>query len=289
MELKLVQRIAISYYKTKFKAIGALSPKKAAESALTLFCTPYNRNKKYKRPPVFHKAQPLRFSFDGLELKGFRFAHATTNGKRILICHGFDSCSYKFEKYVTGLQKEGFEVLAFDAPAHGLSPGKTINALIYSRAILGFIEQFGAVDGIMAHSLGGLAVALAIEQLTEKHPQKIVLIAPATETQSSINQFLHFIPLVDKTKEEFIQLIQQLAQKPISWFSVTRAVQNIPSNILWIHDKDDKICPYTDTIPAQQLQLPHVQFMITETLGHNKIYREQKVSKEIINFFATSF
>jgi len=286
MELKLVQRIAIGYYRTKFKALGAVAPRKAAESAFTLFCTPYNRKKKYKRPPVFHKAQTNNLDFEGHQLKTYRFVNPHHNGKKILICHGFDSCSYKFEKYVTGLLQHGFEVIAFDAPAHGLSSGKTINALLYSRAIIKVIEQVGGVDGIMAHSLGGIATALAVEQLSNNHPEKIVLIAPATETSSAIHHYLGLIPLPEKTKAEFYQLIEALAQKPIEWFSVTRAVQQIPSSVLWIHDKDDKICPYADTLAAQALQLPHVQFVITEGLGHNKIYRDNAVCSSIFYFFS---
>jgi pimeloyl-ACP methyl ester carboxylesterase len=285
MELKLVQRIAIGYYKAKFKALGSLSPRKAAESAFTLFCTPYNRKKKYERPAIFHKAQIVQFEAEGFALTGFIFKNPKPNGKRILICHGFDSCSYKFDKYVSGLLHEGFEVAAFDAPGHGLSKGNTINALLYSRCIKAFVAQFGKVDDIMAHSLGGLATVLAVEQFETNQPEKIVLIAPATETTSAIDHFLRLIPLPPKTAQEFQALIEDLAQKPISWFSVTRAIQSISSQVLWIHDKDDKICPYQDTIPAQNMQLPHVTFIITETLGHNKIYRDNTVSKEIIQYF----
>ncbi len=81
------------------------------------------------------------------------------NGQKILIAHGFSSYSYKFEKYVQPLLKDGFEVVAFDAPAHGLSEGKMINALIYKRFLQLLEEKHGPINGFIAHSLGGLAVA----------------------------------------------------------------------------------------------------------------------------------
>jgi hypothetical protein len=50
---------------------------------------------------------------------------------------------------------------------------------------------------------------------------------------------------------------------------------------LWIHDKKDRICPFSDTLQAQKNAKPHQEFFITEGLGHNKVYRDQGVMKKI--------
>lgn len=286
MKLKLGQRIAIGYYKTKIKTIGLLSKRKAAEKAFKLFCTPYSGKPKRKAPAVFHHAKKLTATINDLTIRGWQWQpEHYANGQKILIVHGFDSCSYKFDKYIKLLTHEGYTVLAFDAPGHGISDGKMVNALMLKNTLLEIEKQFGLLYGIMAHSLGGIAAALAAEEITTL--QKLILIAPATETQRAIDNFFKFVPLGNTIKEELIEYIIELAQQPLSYFSVVRSVQQHNKPTLWLHDQDDWICPYEDVLPAQKLQLPHVEFYITKGMGHSKIYRDQKVSKRIIEFFNT--
>ncbi len=286
MKMKLAQRLLIGYYKTKLKTIGVLSPRKAAESAFRLFCTPFSRKKKRKEPPVFHKAEKLSFDLDGSVIRGFRWKPEHPNGKTILICHGFSSYAYKFEKYISPLKKEGFTVLAFDAPAHGNSDGKLINAAIYKKAILKIEQQFGPVYGIMGHSLGGLAASLAFEEFSDNQNRKLVLVAPATETQRALDHFFTIIPVDEKVKHAFEQMLSEIADQPVSYYSVSRVVKNISANVLWIHDKHDTICPFEDVKPVISLKLPHVRFLITEELGHSKVYKDNKICTEIVHFFS---
>jgi pimeloyl-ACP methyl ester carboxylesterase len=288
MKMKLAQRLIIGYYKTKLKTIGYVSPKKAAEIAYELFCTPLGRRRRSKRkePPVFHKAEKLSFNYNGLTIRGFRWKPDHSNGKQILLIHGFSSYSYQFEKYIPLLKKEGFTVLAFDAPAHGISEGKYINAHIYKETILQIESIFGPLYGLMGHSLGGLAAALAFEQLSEIHKRKLVLIAPATETVRAISHFFSIIPVEEKTKLAFNQLINELTHHPISYFSVSRVAKEIKAPVLWIHDQQDTICTFEDVKPLLSVNLPHVQFYITEGLGHSKVYKDNKVCTEIAHFFS---
>ncbi len=282
MKLTLKQRIAVNFYTTKFKAIGLMSAKRAAEKAFELFCTPLNKKTKRKEPPIFHHAEKITFQLDELTIRGWRWKPEKWNGKKILICHGFDSYSYKFEKYVSLFKKEGFEVLAFDAPAHGISDGKLINAILYSKMILKIDALFGSLFAIIGHSLGGLAATLAATKLTNL--KKLVLIAPATETTRAVDNFLQLIQLTDEVRLAFIALIFKKAQMPYADISVSKNISLVSANTMWLHDTEDKICPFEDVQKVQQINLPKVHFYITHGLGHNKIYKENSVAKEIIHF-----
>lgn len=280
----LKQRIAIKYYKTKLNTIALVSPRLAAEKALDLFCTPFGKRNKLHAPPVFHHAEKLSFELKNkLIVNGWRWKSDQPNPKKILIAHGFNSYSYKFEKYVSLLKTEGFEVLAFDAPAHGMSEGKRVNALVYRNMILEIEKKYGQLFGIIAHSLGGLSAALAAEKI--KTLQKLVLIAPATETYRAVDNFFNLIQLNHSYKKEFEEVLSELAGEPISYFSVSRALTNIAANILWLHDTEDMVCSFEDVLPVQRMNLPSVQFYITNGLGHSRIYKENKVAKQIVSFF----
>lgn len=285
MKLKLKQKIAIQLYKTKFKAIALVSNKKAAESLFKLFCTPYSGKPKRKEPPFFKKATTLNILFEGMTIKGWQWIPANCNGSKVLVVHGFDSCSYKSESIIQKLYASGYQVLAFDAPGHGISDGKTVNAKQFSECINNINEKFGTLYAIVAHSFGGMAAALATENYLPQL-QKLVLIAPATETRRAIDNFFIFLKMPIKLKPEFDNIIKGLSGKDVAYFSVARAVENIKNNILWIHDKKDFICPIDDVIPVQEKHLPNVQFYITKGLGHNAIYRSSSVLQQIDAFLA---
>src|SRR5919107_327785 len=216
--MKLIQRIVLLYYRIKLRALEFVFPSKAAEEAFELFCTPYSKRKIYEEPIIFKQAAKISFAFQKHKIFGFQWIPETRNGRKLLICHGFDSNSYRFEQYIEPLLNNGFEVFAFDAPAHGLSTGKTITALLYSDMIAEVDSHYGPFYGIIAHSFGGIAVALAIEKFKNNVLQKLVLIAPATETTRSLNDFCNYLDISKKLKKGMEKLIVQIGGQPASWY-----------------------------------------------------------------------
>ncbi len=281
--MNLAQRIAINFYKTKINALAVISPQKAAEFTFKIFCTPYSGKPVRPEPTNFQEAESITFKFEDLTIRGWHWHPKEPNGKKILINHGFDSYSYRFEKYIQPLLKAGFEVFAFDAPGHGISDGKTINALYYSQCMIEFNNTYGPLYGIMAHSIGGLAASLAAAHLPKL--EKLVLIAPAVETTTAINGFIKFLDLDNDIIQLLTDYIVDFSQKPITYFATSTAVQKLTVPTLWLHDTEDAICPFEDVKPVQALNLPHIEFYITTGLGHSKIYRESKTVKTILNFF----
>lgn len=286
MKLKLAQRVVISYYRTKLKAISYISVDKAAKKAFDLFCTPYSGKPKRKAPPIFKHAEKISFIIEGIKVRGFHWMPENPTGKKILIVHGFDSCCYKFDRYISPLKKMGYEVYAFDAPGHGISDGKFINSLLYSRMILEIDKLYGPIYGIMAHSLGGLAASLAFEKLKDTDSKKLILIAPAVDSDYALDHFCNMLRLDNVLKTSIQELILSIAKQPLSYFSTARAIKNFNSTVLWLHDKEDRICPYSHVMPVIAAQPAHIKFFITENLGHSGIYKDNKVKKEILAFLA---
>ena len=130
--MKLKQKVAIGYIRAKFKMICAVSKRLAAEKAFDLFCTPFMKSR-VRTPTIFEQAEPLHFKLNGLKVNGFRWNHGQPH--KVLILHGFGSAAHKFHQYIDLLLAKGYEVLAFDAPAHGSSEGTRINAIQYSQMI----------------------------------------------------------------------------------------------------------------------------------------------------------
>ncbi len=279
--MKLIQKIALRYYKTKFRVWTALSKRKAAEKAFELFCTPQRRNKK-PLPKIFEQAERLQLKVEGYTLTGWRWNHPAE--RKVLIVHGFESSVTNFDRYVKPLMKKGYEVLAFDAPAHGRSEGKKITAPLFKKSIQEVNKRFGPIQSFMAHSFGGLATSLALEDISHTDQYRLVLIAPATETVTAIDTFFAFLELDPSLRPEFEKLIIKKGGVSPEWYSVKRAMKHIRAKVLWFHDEDDDTTPITDVKKVKAENYPHIEFVFTKGLGHRRIYRENKVSKAVIDF-----
>jgi hypothetical protein len=279
--MKLIQRIALRYYKTKFRIWSAISKKKAAEKAFLLFCTPQYRNKK-KLPPVFENAEKLMFVLEGIVIRGWRFNHPAL--RKVLIIHGFESSVTNFDRYIKPLVTKGYEVLAFDAPAHGRSGGRRINAPLFKRTIVEIHKRFGPVDSFMAHSLGGLALCLAMEEISHTNNSRIALLAPATETTTAIDSFFRFLDLDPSLRPEFEKIIIRVGGVSSSWYSIRRGMKHIKAKVKWFHDEDDDTTPLEDVLKVKEENFPNIEYVFTKGLGHRRIYKDNKVTKAVVDF-----
>jgi len=278
--MKLTQRLAIGYIQTKFKLLSALSKRKAAEKAFVVFGTPFMKS--VSKAPV-KNAELIHFHLNQKKMNGYRWNHPQE--RKVLVLHGFGSAAHKFEDYATLLVAEGFEVLAFDAPAHGNSEGDTTNAIEYSEMIKEVLEKFGPIENFIAHSFGGISLSLALEQVPHTQNTKIVFIAPATETTSAVDGAFKMLKLKnEKVRSEFEKIIFEISGKETAWFSIRRAMQHIKASVLWVHDEDDDITPWADALKVKEDNHPNIQFILTKGLGHRKIYHDESVKKQVISF-----
>ena len=227
--MKLAQKLVINYFRAKLNLLSVVSKKKAAESAFNLFCTPL-RKSKVKFPPVFQKGESLQFNLDGYTIHGYRWNHPS--GKKALIVHGFESSSKNFDRYIAALIKKNYEVLVFDAPAHGKSSGQRITLPLYLATIRKIHELYGPIDGYIGHSFGGLVLSHFLETVQHNDSLKVVFIAPATETVTSINTFFKFLQLDNGVRKEFDKLIFNKSGYGPDHYSIRRTMKEIKASVL---------------------------------------------------------
>lgn len=279
--MKLSHKIALTLIRIQFRVLGWINPKQAAQKAFVLFCTP-RRKKKTTLSAIIERAVPHTLTVNNYRLNGYSW-NAGSN-KKILVIHGFESTAANFDLYVEPLIQKGYEVFAFDAQAHGKSEGKTIVLPEYVQTLEAICRQFGPFDAYLAHSFGGLALAHLLEQMPHSQDNRVVLIAPATETVSAINNFVQLLQLNRRVIQWFNLQVFETAGIDPEHYSIKRAISHIRANVLWLHDKEDNITPFTDAEKVQNEQHKNVQFIVTQGLGHRKIYREPAVMQQIFDF-----
>jgi len=155
---------------------------------------------------------------------------------------------------------------------------------LYKEFIETIYRNYGPVQSFLAHSLGGLALSLALEHIEHDALYKVALVAPATETTTAADFFFSFLKLDAALRPEFDKVILEKSGHPTEWFSITRAAKQIKATVLWVHDKDDNMTPYSDIQTIINAHYPNFHFLITEGLGHRRIYRDSKVAKTIVEF-----
>ncbi len=279
------ERIYLQYLRTKFKTLSKLAPATAGRMAFDLFCTPYPKYKKRKAPAIFNHAQASKVQLkDQTTIHGFEWIPTQPNGQTVLIAHGYASFAYKFEHYIGPLLKMGYRVLAYDAPGHGQSQGKHINVVVYQEAIQQIMQQAGPVDHFIGHSLGALTLAMIAEEIDQPSHRKFVLIAPATKTTTTFANFFTMMHFNQVTRNAFMDEVTSRTHHTIEHFAADRALANYTGPLLWVHDENDLVCPYLDLTDFQKNAPLNIEFLITNGLGHNKVYKTAEVMDQIMAF-----
>jgi pimeloyl-ACP methyl ester carboxylesterase len=285
-KLTAAQKLAINYYRAKLNLINVVSPSLAAYEAFDLFTKPYGRPRKKRKSGWMAKAESLLLESRGLKLNGYKWRAHADNDKKLLIIHGFAGSVASFERYFSGLLHFGYDVYAYEAPGHGSSEGNRLNAVMYSEIIQEIIQAHGPFNAYLAHSLGGLALMLALHENPPANKPLVSLIAPATESTTAADKFFEFLQLPSDLRESFEQLVKKRSGKPLEWFSIRRVLPEVNARILWLHDASDTTTPIGDVFPLLNAHLEHVHFHFTEGLGHSGIYKDNKVKRKILDFFA---
>lgn len=279
--MKLKYKIKILALRIKILSANLLNKNVAAAKAFEIFCTPF-LSKPYtldafSTPPIVEK-----IVFENSFIQTYRFNINAT--KKLLIAHGFNSAAYKFDPIITQFIKEGYNITCFDAPAHGNSGGTLLQTEIYKKAIETIEDKFGHHDVYLGHSMGGLALSMYLSLNNTNTSKKLILIAPASNTKQIITDFAKRLKLSQQILNNIFNYIQSFSGKSIDHFHIKNNLPQNNCNILWIHDYDDKITPINDVLNIQKNQPDFIEFHLTHHLGHNKIYRDEKVMQKILNF-----
>jgi pimeloyl-ACP methyl ester carboxylesterase len=281
--MKISQKLALRYARARINILSLSSIRKAAVMAFKLFCTPQQRLAQ-KGSTLFERGKRLSFRYEGHTVRGRVWLPAEPPTKKILIAHGFESSSLAFEDYIAVLLEKGYEVVAFDAPAHGHSGGRRVTLPKYI-GVLRLIEQdYGPFHAYLGHSLGGLALALFLETSSHNENTRLVLVAPAVETATALQSFARVLHLQPAVVAEIDDYIQETGGQHVAWYSLRRALHNIHARILYLQDEDDKITPFRDARAIQQDGHPSIKFVFTKGLGHRRIYKDPENIARILRF-----
>jgi pimeloyl-ACP methyl ester carboxylesterase len=198
---------------------------------------------------------------------------------RVLLVHGWGGKAAQFFSFVGPLLESGFEVIAFDAPAHGASSGSFASGPAFARVAR--MIAGGPLHGIIAHSLGGSASAIALAQGLSAN--RVVFLAPVASIGPLLEEFIRLRqvpePVTAKLRERFA------ARYSAEIVSVPLMARRFDAPVLIFHDPQDHDLPFSHS-EAIAAAWPGAALIAASGAGHWRIMRDHSVIERSIRFLS---
>jgi pimeloyl-ACP methyl ester carboxylesterase len=258
----------------------SLAPELAERWAFRRFMTPVRRKSPADDSAFLDGARQLRVELDSRRdrLAAWQWGE----GPPVLLVHGWEGRPAQFAGFVPPLLAQGFSVVAFDAPGHGRSPGERASLRAFALAALSVADRVGRLQGLIGHSLGGLATLLALRQNLQA--ESAVVIAPPSPG-SHFSGFCRQLGLNSGERTRIGERIEREVGLPFAAVEGAALAAGLRTPGLVIHDRRDKEAPWLFGA-ATAAAWPDAVLHTTDALGHRRILRDPEVIETAVNFIA---
>ncbi len=257
--------------------LGRLMPDTAARWLERRMATPDRPFVLVEADPVFAAGRVRRIPYGD----GWLAAREWGAGPTVLLLHGWSGYAAQLKGFVDPLVTAGYRVVAFDAPAHGESDGKTTNLVDYAAAILAVAGAVGPVHGLVAHSFAAPAAAMAADAGLEV--PRMVLIAPPRRIDRYARGLRQSIGLPAPIDRRVRARSERRLGRSWDDLDLGHLIARSPARVLVIHDGDDRHVPWRDG-QAIAAAAPHGRLKTTAGLGHRRILDDPQVIADAVAF-----
>ena len=258
-----------------FRAVGAVAPGVAARWAETIFCTPPRR----RGGDEASLASVVRFTVpsQGQLLSGWEWG----SGPTVVLVHGWGSRAARLGTLAGALVEAGFRVVAYDAPAHGGSTGRFASLPEFARALRDVADRVGPIHGLVGHSLGGAAAAMAMRGGVQA--RRVVLLAPPADVRIFSDLFARALAIAPAVQETMHRNLERRLRIVWDDLHIPTLVRELPAAALVIHDREDADVPFAhgeEIVGAWAGS----RLETTSGLGHRALLRDPAVIARTVEF-----
>ncbi len=266
------------FYGKYFNLLARLSKEQAAKQAFKTFS-------KVRKGRVLPQQTSFlnRARMDVEKVADYQLQSYLWRGTKetVLLVHGWESNSFRWRNLIEFLEKEDYNIIAFDAPAHGHSSGQRLHVPLYTVCLHHMVEKYKP-NYIAAHSVGGMTTLYH----QYKHPvssiEKIVTIGSPSEYHEIMDYYQKLLNLNETVVEALDQFFQDHFGFALKEFSTSEFVKTNTKKGLLFHDRLDDITPFHAS-EAVHANWKDSTFIATEGLGHSM--HQDSVNEQIVEFF----
>jgi len=253
-------------------------PKKALHLSYALFTNPrIGKIQEGKLPKILQNTIKETFQHDEHQFQTYTWEG---NDTKILLVHGWESNSARWEKTLPYLQKSGSTIIAIDAPAHGQSSGKEFNVPRYAEFINKAVKKYNP-SIIIGHSIGGSACIYHQYLHPETSIEKMVILGAPSDLKTLIDNYIQMLSLNRKMFSLLEKRYLENFNFKLEEFSGGTFAKNIKINGIIAHDTTDTVVAFSEGQKiANGWKKGH--FITTNDLGHSM--HDDKLYQEIYQF-----
>ncbi|MFK7813385.1 MAG: alpha/beta fold hydrolase [Maribacter sp.] len=262
-----------------FNFASLFVPKKIAKKAFLLFCTPRKGKVLKSQKGFLEDAKDLILEEDQIIIQTYRWKGS---GPTVLLMHGWESNSFRWRNIIPHLQKENYNIIALDAPAHGNSSGDTFNLPLYSSCAQNVINTYNP-SFVIGHSIGGMTALHNLYKYEKENKTivKVVTLGSPSELTDFMKQYKKMLGLSNRMMRLQKKYFRETFGFKFADFSSPKFVKNNTKMGLLIHDELDKIAPFWSSEQVHA-HWKGSKLITTKGLGHS--LHQDKVRYEIIDF-----
>jgi predicted alpha/beta hydrolase family esterase len=279
--LSLKKSIRFLLVKSVGQYINLLSlvhPKKALHLSYSLFTQPrIGQLSKDSLPSILKDTIKESFQHNEHHFQTYTWEG---NETKILLVHGWESNSARWEKTLPYLQKSGSTIIAIDAPAHGQSSGKEFNVPRYAEFINKAVEKYNP-SIIIGHSIGGAACVYHQYLHPGTSIEKMVILGAPSDLKTLIDNYVNMLSL---NRKMFTLLEKRYLENfnfKLEDFSGGAFAKHIEIEGIIAHDTADTVVAYEE---GQKIASgwKKGRFITTQDLGHSM--HDDHLYQEIYRF-----
>ncbi|MGB5822116.1 MAG: alpha/beta hydrolase [Saonia sp.] len=262
---------------TYYNSMSFISPERTAEKAFRLFCTPRKGKVLPEQKSFLENAKDDILELNNIMIQTYRWQG---EGPSLLLMHGWESNTSRWRNFIPKLQKEGYNIIAMDAPAHGNSSGEVLNVPLYAECAQKVIETYNPTY-IIGHSVGGMTMIYNQYKYPNTSIEKMVALGAPSELSDFMRQYRNILGLNQKMMQNLEDYLMKTFNFKSADFSTSQFVKSISKKGLLIHDELDTIAPIWSSEQVHANWKNSV-FIKTKGLGHS--LHQDKVRNQIISF-----
>ncbi|UJR84689.1 alpha/beta hydrolase [Sandaracinus amylolyticus] len=271
---------ALKAARAALQVAAAASPDVAARLAERIFTTVRRAPRPARELEALARARHFLIPSEGAPLAAWEWGEA---GPRVLLVHGWEGRGSQLAPIGERLAALGFRAVAFDAPAHGDTPGATCTFFDVANAIQHAARALGPLHAIVAHSMGGAALTWAVR--SHGLAKRYVVIAPPADLRDFSRGFARMMGLSDDLRARMEQRIEERYDVSLEDVVTEKTAATQYAPLLVVHDLGDQEVPF-DKGRRLADAWPGATLMRTEGLGHRRILREREVVRAVERFVA---
>jgi pimeloyl-ACP methyl ester carboxylesterase len=261
------------------RVLSRLAPETAAGLAERLFLTPPRPRRPEAEIALLAtaRARPMRVGSRRVEVWTWG------SGPAVLLVHGWGGRGAQLGRFVQPLEARGFSVVTFDAPGHGAADDGQMTIPEMVAAIKAVAASAGPLAGLVGHSMGAAASALAIYEGLEVGAA--VFVAPAADLLDAASRFTETLGFSRPVGEAMRRRIERRVGRPWSSFDVAALAPALRTPLLVVHDRGDAEVAWQHGLAIARAWRG-AELLMTDGLGHRRILKDADVVAAAVAFVA---